>query len=68
MKRLNVIIQCMAVYNSGIDVPDDMTLEDTMDYAEEHIDEIPLTVMDYIYGSDMLDREGCDFEEETDEN
>ena len=28
MKRLNVTVQCMAVYNSSIEVPDNITLED----------------------------------------
>lgn len=64
MKRLNVTVQCMAVYNSGIDVPDDMTLEEAIKYAREHIDKIPLTVMDYVSDSDVLDEENCDFEED----
>ena len=41
MKRLNVTIQCLAVYCSGIDVPDDMSLEEAIEYAKEHIKEIP---------------------------
>ena len=28
-KRLNLTIQCTAVYNSAIQVPDDMSLEET---------------------------------------
>ena len=41
MKRLNVTVQCMAVYNSSIEVPDNMTLEEAIEYAKKHLDEIP---------------------------
>ena len=40
MKRLNVTIDCMAVYNSAIMVPDELTLEEAIQYAKDHIDEI----------------------------
>ena len=30
-KRLNLTIQCTAVYNSAIQVPDDMSLEETIE-------------------------------------
>lgn len=63
MKRLNVTVQCMAVYCSSIDVPDEMTLEEAIEYAKEHINEIPLGVMEYVSDSDELDEENCDFEE-----
>ena len=36
MKRLNVTATCMAFYNSGIDVPDEMILEEAIEYAKEH--------------------------------
>ena len=64
MKRLNVTVQCMAVYNSSIEVPDDMTLEEAVEYAKEHLDEIPCGELEYISDSDELDEENCDFEEE----
>ena len=41
MKRLNVTVFCKAVYNSGIDVPDNMTREEAIEYAKAHLDEIP---------------------------
>lgn len=63
MKRLNVTVQCMAVYNSSIEVPDDMTLEEAIDYARYHLDEIPCGELEYISDSDELDEENCDFEE-----
>ena len=63
MKKLNVTIQCMAVYNSTIEVPDGMNLEQAIEYAEKNIDKIPLGVLEYIPDSDVLDGENCDFDE-----
>lgn len=63
MKKLNVAVQCMAVYNSSIDVPDDMTLEEAIEYAKKHLSKIPCGELEYISDSDVLDEENCDFEE-----
>ena len=63
MKRLNVTVTCMAVYCSGIDVPDEMTLEAAIEYATKHIDEIPIGELEWISDSDEIDEENCDFEE-----
>lgn len=62
-RRLNVTIACQAVYSSSIDVPADLSLEDALKYAKEHISEIPLTSLEYIPDSDVLDEENCDFED-----
>lgn len=64
MKKLHVTVTCMAVYNSSIEVPDGMTLEEAIEYAKEHINEIPLGEMEYISDSDELDEENCDFDED----
>lgn len=64
MARLNVTIQCMAVYNSGIEIPDNMSLEEAIQYAKENLDKIPLGVMEYVADSDVLDEENCDLEED----
>ena len=56
MKKLNVTVTCMAVYNSSIEVPDGMTLEEAIEYAKEHINDIS--------DSDELDEENCDFDED----
>ena len=64
MKRLNVTVTCMAVYNSGIDVPDEMILEEAIEYAKEHINEIPIGELEWIPDSDEVDEENCDFEED----
>ena len=63
MKRLNVTVTCMAVDCSGIDVPDEMTLEEAIEYAKKHIDEIPIGELEWISDSDEIDEENCDFEE-----
>lgn len=62
MKRLNVTINCMAVYNSAIDVPDEMTLEEAIEYAKQNIKEIPLGQLEWVEDSDELDEDNCDFD------
>ena len=64
MKRLNITATCMAFYNSGIDVPDEMILEEASEYAKEHINEIPIGELEWIPDSDEIDEENCDFEED----
>ena len=68
MKRLNVTLQGMAVYNSSIEVPDNMTLEEAIEYAKPHLAEIPCGELEYLSDSDELDEENCDFEEQADRN
>lgn len=63
MKRLNVTVQCMAVYKSSIEVPDNMTREEAIEYTKKHLDEIPCGELDYVSNSDELDEENCDFAE-----
>ena len=64
MKTLNVTILCQAYYNSSIEVPDDMTFDEAIKYAKEHIDDIPInSPLEYVGYSDELDVENCDFEE-----
>ena len=64
MQKLNVTVQCSAVYNSSIMVPSELTLEEAIQYAKDHIDEISLGELDYISDSDELDEENCDFDTE----
>lgn len=66
MKRLNLTVQCLAVYNSGIDVPDDLDLAAAIEYAKEHLAEIPTGTLEYISDSDVLDEDNCDFQEDED--
>lgn len=64
-RKLNVTVQCLAVYNSSIDVPNGLSFEDALRYAKEHLDEIPLGTLEYVSGSDELDEENCDFKDES---
>lgn len=61
-KRLNVTVSCLAVYNSVIDVPAEMSLEEAIQYTKEHTEEIPLGVLEYVSDSDQLDEENCSFD------
>lgn len=68
-KVLNVTCTCMATYTSSILVPERMTLDEAMDYAEQNLDVISIdSDLTYIADSDELDRENCDFEENCDED
>lgn len=64
MKRLNVTVMCMAIYNSRIMVPDELSEKEAIEYAKKHIDEIPVGEMEYIPDSDILDEENCGFFDE----
>lgn len=63
MKCLHFTIQCMATYSSGINVPDDMSLEEAIEYARSHPHEAPLGELEYVPDSDVLDEESCNFDE-----
>lgn len=65
MRKLNVTVQCLAVYNSSINVPKELSFEDAIKYAREHLDEVPLGTLEYVSGSDELDEENCDIEDES---
>ena len=62
-RRFNVTIACQAVYNSSIQVPVDLSFEEALEYAQEHIRDIPLGALEYIPDSDELDVENCDFDD-----
>lgn len=64
MKRLAVTVNCMAVYNSFIDVPDNMNIDEAIKYAKEHLSDIPsINRLEYVSDSDELDEENCEFED-----
>lgn len=63
MRKLNVTIQCLAIYNSSIMVPSELTFEEAIEYAKKHIAEIPLGTLEYVSDSDNLDVENCDFDD-----
>ena len=63
MKTLNLTVMCQAYYNSSIEVPDDMTLEEAIEYAKQHLDEVPIVDgLEYVSDSDELDVENCEFD------
>lgn len=62
MKKLNVKVWCTCGYNSSIEVPDEMTLDEAIEYAKEHINNIPLGELVYIPESDELNEETCEFD------
>lgn len=63
MRKLNVTIECLAMYNSSIMVPSELTFEEAIEYAKKHIAEIPLGTLEYVSESDNLDVENCDFDD-----
>lgn len=65
MRRLDLTICCQAYYNSHLMVPKNLSIEEALDYAEEHLDEANIeTPLEYVRDSDELDRENCDFYDE----
>ena len=64
MKTLNVTIICKTVFNSHLEVPDDMTLEEAIEYAKKHLNECHIeSELEYIPDSDELDEDNCNFDE-----
>lgn len=61
-RYLSVTVTCMASYESQIKLPKEFsgTREEAIQYAKEHLDELPMGYLEYIIGSDELDEENCD--------
>lgn len=64
MKELKVTVVCEACYKSSIKVPNDMSLQEAIYYAKNHIDEIPVGELEWISDSDSIDEDNCEFEVE----
>ena len=63
MKKFNVTVICEAVYSGSIEVHDDLSYIEAVEYAKSHIGEIPVDDMEWI--SDIeIDTENCDFEDD----
>lgn len=62
MKTLNVTVNCLGVYNSSIQVPDEMTIDEAIKYASKHLDLIPMGEVEW-FGDANLDEENCDFDD-----
>lgn len=64
-KKLHLTINCQAVYEGSMDVPIEMTFEDAITFARKNIESVPLGPLTYISGSDELDVDNCDFEDDV---
>lgn len=62
MKTLNVTVNCIGVYNSSIQVPDNMTIDEAIIYASNHLDSIPMGQVEWVGDVDLY-KENCDFDE-----
>ena len=63
LNRNDIIYALYHIYDSKIDVPDDMSIEEAIAYAKSHLDEVPLGELHYVQDSDELDEDNCDFDE-----
>lgn len=64
MKRLNLTVNCQAVYNSSILVPANLNFDEAIAYAYQRLDQVPVGHLEYIGGSETLDTDNCDFDDE----
>lgn len=55
MQKLNIRVWCQAFYDTDIEVPDGLSIEEAFDYARNHLDEAPITQLTYLEDSDELD-------------
>lgn len=67
-RKLSITATCRCYYNSTIEVPADLSLEDAIEYADKHLSEIPLGELDYVSNSDVLDKENCSFDDYDDDD
>ena len=59
MKILACTVYCSASYQSSLQLPEEIEeLSEAIRYAEEHLDEIPLGILQYIPDSDELSEVG----------
>ena len=60
-QKLFCSILCNAYYHGELLLPEAIkTFPEALEYAKEHLDEIPLGEMNYIENSDVLDEENCE--------
>lgn len=60
-RTLEVTVNCKATYNSSIEVPAELSISKAIQYAQRHLDLIPIaTSLEYM-GGDVLDTENCNF-------
>lgn len=60
-----VACNCTVAYSGTIRVPADYTLEEAIEYAREHLKEVPIdSDLNYIGDTDELVEEYCEFAKE----
>lgn len=62
MKTLNVAVICEGVYNSSIQVPDNFTIEEAIEYAIKNLQEIPAGEVEWLKDIE-IDKNNCNFNE-----
>lgn len=53
-KTMSFSVQCSAIYGASLEIPADMSYEDAVRYAQEHLVKVPLAELEYITDSDIL--------------
>lgn len=63
MKKFNITVLYTSVGTVTIDVPEEYTLAQAIQWAKENTDQISLPYnAEYVDGSLIIDEENCDFE------
>lgn len=62
-KTLKVRINCIAYYDAEIIVPDNLSLDEAIEYAKQNIDSISISELEWIKDTD-IDEYMCAYEEE----
>lgn len=62
-KTLSVTCSCMCVYSSTLEVPAELSEAEAIEYAKEHLPEVPLGQLTYVEDSDVLDEDNTGFED-----
>lgn len=60
-KTMKLRVWCQAFYDTTLEVPANLNKEEAFEYAKEHLDEAPLTSLNYLEDSDNLDEEDLAF-------
>ena len=61
MKILACTVYCSASYQSSLQLPEEIKeLSEAIRYAQQHLDEIPLGILQYIPDSDELSEIRCE--------
>ena len=67
MKRLHLTVFVTSIGDTSILVPDNMSRDEALQYAKEHLHEVSLPGnLDPDQGSMTLDEDNCDFDEDDD--